>query len=160
MPTTRRGSPAAILPGGIALALLLTVACSGSGGPSAPQEPARGRLIIAYFPDPGVGAPAVEAEADYVTRFEMRIREAGGVAVTLARIEVGVNTDPSAQLRLDTPDIIAAAGSNRLEPRGLLVVPVEFFYRGDESATDLLVIIEGADARGNPVELRGGMPIR
>jgi hypothetical protein len=142
------------------LTLLLAVACSGSGAPSAPEAPSRGGLEIAYFPDPGVGAPAAEAGADFVTRFEMRIRESGGVAVTLDRIEVGISTDPTAGLVLEALGIAEAAGSNRLEPRGLLVVPVELFYRGEDSATDLLVVIEGSDVLGYPVELRGGMPIR
>jgi hypothetical protein len=160
MPTSSRPVAGTRLAGGVLLSLLLAAACSDSETPLAPDEPARGRLNIAYFPDPGVGTPATGAEADFVTRFEMRIREAGGAAVTLTRIEVGVNTDPTAGLVLDASAIVVAAGSNRLEPRGLLVVPVEFFYAGEESTTDLVVVIEGVDVLGNTVELRGGMPIR
>ena len=145
---------------GLILIALLAGACSDSESVTTSTEAPRGRLDLVYFPDPAVGAPSPGGRPGSVTRVEMRIREAGGVGVRLARIQVGVSTDPGSTLSLDSAEIVARAGSNRIEARGLLVLRVEIRYDAGDTLGDIQVVIEGTDDLGNPIDYTGGLPIR
>jgi hypothetical protein len=144
----------------VLLVVSLPAACSDSGDPSGATEAPRGRLDIAYFPDPAVGAPAPGGSPGFVTRVEMRIREMGGVGVRLTQLQVGVSTDPSSTQVLGTDEIVARGGSDRVASRGLLVLRVEISYGTADSFGDIQVVIEGMDDLGQPVDYTGGLPIR
>ena len=145
---------------GLILIALLAGACSDSESVTTSTEAPRGRLDLVYFPDPAVGAPSPGGRPGSVTRLELRIREAGGVGVRLARIQVGVSIDPASTLLLDSAEIVARAGSNRIEARGRLVLRVEIHYDAGDTFGDIQVVIEGTDDLGNPVDYTGGLPIR
>lgn len=148
------------VPAGLMLIALLAGACSSSEISTDPSAAPRGRLDLVYFPDPAVSVPAPGQGSGRVTRIEMRIREAGGVGVRLVRVQVGVSTDPEWALSLDAADIVARAGSDRIEARGLLVLLVEIDYDADDISGDIQVVIEGTDDLGNPIDYAGGLPIR
>ena len=142
-------------------ALALGSAACGGAGPNQPSSStAAGAFILSYAPDPAVASPSVEAGADWITRFTIRIRESGGVPVHVSRIDVGVSADPRARLTLDAHAIATRAGTSRLDPRARLDVEVELRYRAATSTSDLQVVVQGTDERGNAVEIRGGMPVR
>ena len=147
------------IPAGLILIALLAGACSDSGSVTTSTEAPRGRLDLVYFPDPAVGGRSPGGPG-FVTWLELRIREAGGVGVRLARIQVGVSTDPASTLSLDSAEIVARTGSNRIEARGLLVLRVEIHYDVRDTLADIQVVIEGTDDLGNPVYYTGGLPIR
>lgn len=143
----------------LAILALASPAC-GSTGPGVPTLPTAGIFYLSYAPDPAVASPSGEPGSDWVTRFTIRIRESGGVPVHVSRVEVGVSADPRARLTLDANAIAQRAGTSRLEPRARLDVEVELAYRAATSTSDLQVVVEGTDDRGNAVEIRGGMPVR
>jgi hypothetical protein len=136
------------------------VGCDGSSTPSAHPEPSRARLDISYFPDPAVGSPAPNRVPGSVTRVELRIRELGGVGVTLERIEAGVSNDPRSLDVLEAAQIEARAVSSRVEPRGLLVVGVEIAYEVEDRVADVQVVMSGMDDLGNAISYDGGLPMR
>ena len=144
----------------LAIVAAFAMGCGGSSPPSAPAEARLARLDISYFPDPAVGSPAPNRAPGFVTRVELRIRDLGGVGVELARIEAGVSIDPGSLVVLEAPEIVARAGSSRVESRGLLVVAVEIAYESEDGLADVQVVMSGTDDRGNAISYDGGLPVR
>lgn len=154
------GAKRVLLCGALLPALLGAMACGGGGSaaPTASDGGMRAALNLFYVPDPIAGTSAGQPER-WSARFTFGISEVGGVGVQLSSIEFGVSTSAD-RLRLDAAEIASRAGSSRLEPRGQLRLPVELRYAGPSRTSQLLVVVEGRDDRGNELRVQGGAPIR
>jgi len=117
------------------LLLLAAVGCGGARPTgSSPATPATATASIAIEPNPVVATDSADPDAPLDARWTVEITSAAiGAHVNFVNAILrdgasGAEAEPSGTLSLGPADIVAAAGSNRLEPHGRLAVAQSLEY--------------------------------
>jgi len=115
------------------LLVLVAAGCGGSATSPSPAVP-KTSVAIAISPNPIVSTDRADPDAPLEARWTVEITSArvgahvNFVNATLRDGASGAEAEPSGTLSLGPADIVAAAGSNRVEPRGRLAVAQSLQY--------------------------------
>ena len=136
---------------------LLATACGSS--PSAPPSPApapRAALVVSVAAQPLIASP--DPTRRFLARWTVVVQETNGVGGTLNFVnsslrdaQSGATARPTGNIALGATDIVALAGTSRIDGRGALRVPasLEYFLVSGGRAVRLTVAVQFQDDSGN-----------
>ena len=145
------------------LLLSFSVGCGDAGSPAAPTltpapSPPAASLSIAVRPDPVLAADTGDPDAPLRAEWQVRISEGSGVGGRLSFVNAtlrdgasGAEAEPSGVVSMGAGDIVAQAGTNRVEPGGSLTVTqaLQYDLPSGGRAGILTVTVQFVDDAGN-----------
>lgn len=150
------------------LALLALGACGGGGGSTTPTPvstptppPAtRAELDVAISPESPVATPSGNREFPWRVEWTVVLREVAGLGGNVNYIDVGfVNSfgfETRSALNYSANEIIRRAGTNHVNARAELRIPMSMVYRADGFGGRTILLknaINFTDDRGNTQNL-------
>ena len=134
-----------------AIALTLVVGCGSDSSPAAPSPPSRASITISVSPDPGTAQASSDPDFVWEVEFTVTVRESAGVGATVNFINLTTEGDA---VNYGSDLIISAAGTNHVNARGSLEIPLALFYTSTTtggSAFETTLVADCTDERGNTI---------
>ena len=128
-------------------------ACGGdSSAPTSPPIVPGFASLVVVIP-PANATPTGSFDLPWSANFVVSLFEEGNVGVELSEIVVELGND----VVYDSAEILLAAQSRRVEPRGSLAIPLSIAF--EDSALLARVVVRGLDDNQNAVEAVGRLVV-